>query len=76
LVFGILGLTCCFLFSIAAICKANEARNAIAATPGMYAGEGMATAGKILGIVGLVLAAIGVVINLISLIFTGALSFS
>lgn len=59
LVLGILSFLCCpIIFSILAIVFGTQAKNEIAANPGMT-GEGFAQAGVILGIVSLVLTAIG-----------------
>jgi len=38
-----------------AISKANEAKRAIAANPQFYGGEGMATAGLILGVIDIII---------------------
>ena len=55
LVCGILSFFCCgLIFGIIAIFQANKAKEAIAMNPGYYGGEGMATAGKVLGIIGLI----------------------
>jgi len=55
LVFGVLGVPGCFVFSILAIVLGNQAQARIAANPGI-GGEGLARAGSILGWVGLALA--------------------
>ncbi len=55
LVFGILAFFVCgIIFGLIAISKANDAKKAIAADPRL-GGEGLATAGRILGILALVL---------------------
>ena len=62
LVFGILSLFFCCLgliFGIVAISRANNAKGLIAMNPGYYIGEGLATAGKVLGIIGVVLQSLG-----------------
>jgi hypothetical protein len=65
LVCGILSIFCCgIIFGTIAIALANQTRSAVALNPGLYTGEGMATAGRILGIIGLVLSAIVILINL------------
>jgi hypothetical protein len=46
------------IFGIIAIVLANSAKAAIKKNPGVYEGEGLATAGMVLGIVALVLNAI------------------
>jgi len=51
LVLGIVGLLCCGVCAILAIIFGKQAKDEIAANPGM-GGEGMAQAGFILGIVG------------------------
>jgi hypothetical protein len=61
LVFGILSLFCCLglIFGIVAICHANNAKGLLAMNPGYYIGEGLATAGKVLGIIGVVVQSVG-----------------
>lgn len=55
LVYGILGLFVCgVIFGLLAISKAREARQIIASDP-RYGGEGLASAGRVLGILDLVL---------------------
>jgi predicted Zn finger-like uncharacterized protein len=55
LVWGILGLFICgFIFGIVAITQANSAKKLIAANPELYTGEGIATAGMVMGIIDLV----------------------
>jgi hypothetical protein len=54
LVLGILGFFCCpIILSVGAIILATQAKNDIAANPGL-GGSGMAQAGFIIGIIGLV----------------------
>ena len=62
---GIIGILCCFICSIVAIVKANEAKAAIAQDP-RYGGEGMATAGKVLGIIGIILFVLGIIANVLA----------
>jgi uncharacterized protein (DUF983 family) len=57
LVFGIVAIPTCFVFGIVAIVKANEAHKEIARDPTL-GGAGMATAGKVIGIVAIVLHAL------------------
>lgn len=65
LVAGILGLTVCSgIGSIAALVTGYLARDEIRKRPGMYSGDGMATAGIVLGWVGVALMCIGVFIAL------------
>ena len=74
LVLGIVGIVVCGIAAPFAWAQGRKAEQAIAgAPPGAYSGKGMATAGKILGIIGTVLLAIGVV-ALIVLIAVGASS--
>ena len=57
LVCGIIGVAvgCTGLvMGIIALTNAKKARAAIAANPGVYGGEGMATAGHVLGIIGII----------------------
>lgn len=61
LVFGLLGIFVCgigIIFGLVAIQKADEAKTAIAADPSLTGG-GMASAGKVLGIVALVVSGLG-----------------
>jgi hypothetical protein len=52
LVLGIIGLSACQLCAPFAWWQGHSAENAIRASGGMLDGKGMATAGKILGIIG------------------------
>jgi hypothetical protein len=60
LVLGIIGITACGLTAPFAWAQGRKAEQAFDASPGSYGGKGMATAGKILGIIGTVLLAVGV----------------
>ena len=63
LIFGIVGLFFCgFIFGVLAIQRADEAKAAIAVNPSLM-GEGMATAGKILGIIALVFWGLGLLVQ-------------
>ena len=63
LVFGILAFFICgIIFGLVAIQKANEAQSAIAADPSLTGG-GIATTGKVLGIVALVVWGLGLIIQ-------------
>ena len=55
---GVVGI----VLGIIAIVMANNARTTMAASPGMYDGEGMVTAGRVLGIVAIVMGAFSVVV--------------
>jgi hypothetical protein len=56
LVYGILGLFICGpIFGIAALSQANKAKKLIAENPEHYTGEGLATAGLVMGIIDLAL---------------------
>lgn len=70
LIFGILGVVCCGVFSIPAFIIGNNAVKEIDASGGMIGGRGMANAGKILGIIGMVFLALGLVYILGVLAFT------
>lgn len=70
MVLGILGLVCCTPLAIPAFILGRNAEREIKASPGRYAGEGKATAGKILGIIGIVLLVISVLV-LVLLLVTG-----
>jgi hypothetical protein len=55
LVWAILGLFCCgLIFGIVAISNANNAKKLIREQPDAYTGEGLATAGLVIGIIDLV----------------------
>jgi len=54
LILGILGLAVCPFVGIAAMVVGSRARKEIDASPGRFAGRGMATAGLVLGIISMV----------------------
>ncbi len=58
-----------------AIGQARKASKAIAANPGAYTGEGLATAGRITGIVGTVLGVFGIFFIIVWLGFAGFMVF-
>jgi hypothetical protein len=63
LVFGILAFFLCgIIFGIVAIQKADEAKTAIASDPSLTGG-GIATTGKVLGIIALVVWGLGIVMQ-------------
>jgi hypothetical protein len=65
LVCGIVGILCAgIILGIIAIVCAVNAKNAIRRNPGMYTGEGMATAGLVLGIIDIIGAIIGLLVFL------------
>ncbi len=61
LIFGILGIICCFIFAILAWVMGSGDLKAMAAGEMDRSGEGMTNAAKILGIVGCVLAVLSLV---------------
>jgi hypothetical protein len=64
LVYGIISLLICgLIFGPLAIIKANEAQKIIAEDP-RYGGGGMATAGKVLGIIALIFWAVGLIVRI------------
>jgi hypothetical protein len=73
LVLGILGLVVCAICAPFAWSQGQKAERLIAAEPGRYGGKGMASAGKILGIIGTVLLGLGIV-ALVILLIVGAAS--
>jgi hypothetical protein len=73
LVLGIIGLSACQLCAPFAWWQGQSAENAIRASGGMLQGKGMATAGKILGIIGTALLAL-LVAFVIVMIAIGAAS--
>ncbi len=70
LIFGILGIICCFIFAILAWVMGSGDLKAMAAGEMDRSGEGMTNAAKILGIVGCVLA----VLSLIWVVVGGGLA--
>ena len=63
MILGILGLICCgFLTGIPALILGNLAKKEISASGGMQTGEGMATAGVILGIIAIALGVLVVIL--------------
>jgi len=66
LVLGIVGILCCGICAILAIIFGKQAKDEIAANPGME-GAGMAQAGFILGIVGCAVWGISLLVYLIAL---------
>lgn len=75
LILGILGIVICALCAPFAWWQGKSAENAIAASPGRYGGKGMATTGKILGMVGVALWLIAIIIIVI-VVIAGASSTS
>jgi hypothetical protein len=74
LVLGILGITCCgFLAPVAWYLGQNELR-AIRLGQASAAGEGMAVAGKILGMIGTALLIIGLIFGLLWTLFFGGMA--
>jgi heme/copper-type cytochrome/quinol oxidase subunit 4 len=70
LVFGILGIICCFVFAILAWVMGSGDLKAMAAGTMDRSGEGLTNAAKILGIIGCVLA----VLSLIWVVVGGGLA--
>lgn len=67
LVFGIVAFFICgIIFGIVAIQKADEAKSAIAVDPSLTGG-GMATAGKVLGIIAIVIWGLGIMVRVAAL---------
>jgi hypothetical protein len=75
-VLGIVGLIVCGLAAPFAWWQGKSAENAIASSPGRYGGKGMATTGKILGMVGVALWVLGIIITVIILIAAAGSSTS
>ena len=73
LVFGILGVVCCFIFAIVAWVMGYGDLKEIKARRMDPAGEGMTKAGMILGIVGCVLGMLGIVLGMMG-VFAGVFS--
>lgn len=74
LVLGILGIIICGLCAPFAWVQGRKAEEAIATSGGRYGGKGMATTGKILGMVGTGLMILGIVIVIIVIIASAASS--
>jgi hypothetical protein len=68
LVFGILGILCCFIFGIVAWAMGNGDLREMDAGRMDPAGRGLTQAGKICGIVSVVLTIVGLAISMIVLI--------
>jgi mannose/fructose/N-acetylgalactosamine-specific phosphotransferase system component IIC len=74
LVLGILGIVCCgFVAPVAWYLGQNELR-AILEGRASTAGEGMATAGKILGMIGTALLVLGLIVGLLWTLFFGGMA--
>lgn len=70
LVTGILGLTLCVgLGGVIALITGYMARNEIRQKPGMYTGEGLATAGLVLGGVGIAYFVLSLVLGVLGFMF-------
>lgn len=75
LVTGILGLTLCVgLGGVIALITGYMARNEIREKPGLYTGEGLATAGLALGGVGLAYFVLSLVLGVLGFLFAMAFS--
>ena len=74
LVLGILGIVICPICAPFAYYYGQQSEQAVDASRGTLAGRGMATAGKILGIVGSVILGLGVLFLIIALIAGAASS--
>lgn len=73
LVFGILGLVCCFIFGIIAWVMGNADLQEMDAGRMDPTGRGLTQAGKILGIISVALAILGIVIWLLSAMVGGGM---
>ncbi len=76
LVLGIIGVVLCSLCAPFAWKLGKEAEAAVDASGGTLGGRGLATAGKILGIIGTVLLVIGVLLLIVLLASSGGSSSS
>ncbi|MGI8674897.1 MAG: DUF4190 domain-containing protein [Thermoleophilaceae bacterium] len=75
LVLGLIGITFCGLCAPFAWAQGRKAETAAETSGGAYGGKGMASAGKILGIIGtvfLVLAVVGILLFVIAGIFSAS----
>jgi len=61
-VLGIIGVLLCGLAAPFAWWQGKSAEDAISGNPGRYGGKGMATTGKILGMVGVGLLVLGIIV--------------
>ena len=76
LVFGLLSLTCCLsILGPVAFFLGNSSLNRIRASGGTIGGEGLANAGRILGIIGSVILVLWVIVILVR-VFTSMASIS
>lgn len=75
LVFGILGLVCCFIFGIVAWVMGNSDLQAMEAGQMDRSGEGLTKAGKIIGIISVALVIVGVVLQVLFIILGVGISF-
>ena len=72
MILGIVGIVCCGFFTgIPALILSNQAKSEIRASGGSQTGQGMATAGFVLGIISIVFG----VINII-LLATGVIDYN
>jgi len=71
LVFGILGLVCCFIFGIVAWVMGNGDMREMDAGRMDPSGRGLTQAGKICGIISVALAILGIVIGILMTIAQG-----
>ena len=72
MILGIIGILCCGFFTgIPALILGNQAKSEIRASSGSQTGEGMATAGFVMGIISIVFGVISVI-----LFATGTIDFS
>lgn len=72
LVLGIVGVVCCYFLGPVALFIGNASRQRIQASGGAVGGEGMATAGFVLGIIGTVFLVIAAIIVVFYAIVFGA----
>jgi hypothetical protein len=75
LVLGILGFLCCQILSPVAWYLGAQERNAIRNGLSAPEGEGVATAGMVLGIIGTVLLSLGIIMTLLWMLFAGGMAF-
>lgn len=72
LVLGIVGVVCCYFLGPVALFIGNSSRQRIQASGGTVGGEGMATAGFVLGIIGTVFLVIAAIVLVFYAIVFGA----
>jgi hypothetical protein len=72
LVLGIISVVCCAILGPVAFFVGNSSLTRIRASGGTLGGEGLAQAGRILGIIGTIFLVLGVIVFVIRIIFAAS----